>query len=674
MTIKKKTIKIKINRICLVLILILTLLLIPSVKGLTISTLHNYTITNNQSLSFNISASSYNGSVTYTRTPAKGTLTEINDSLATFDWTPSIGENGTYQITFIATDNTDNSTQQSTIIVTKQNNPPIITGTTIGPQNVAQVLLTLTTDRACTCKYSTTNKSYIQMEYTFSATNDASTEYQGKTPSLGQGPQTIYVLCNDNDGDYMTLSQQINLNINMKPTATISLSPSPPLKEGTVEVTLTSSEDLIGTPDLTYSFDDDASLRTISLVGSGTSWRGYLIIKKTDSERVGSFSFKGTDLTNQDGTEITSGKLFLIDTKAPDALQSINIENQDNRIKLIWEKPTNDNVNEYKIYRKVDSGGVEQVDYIDSSTSTIYYDTAIDYNKAYYYRVSVVDDAGNEGALSKEVFTTHVPVTASSTTITQTTNTSQVTSLDSRLQYLLDQELQKADKVLMDVGKIDETLTRTIGSDNVDAIDATGVLAKLTSNKNTITDLRSQLDALKQQSLSEIEFNNKVSEIQGKINDVWKLTPVEVHVYDSTSYQEFTDDEKTSGILSEYLGQYYKDLSAKDKIAALDKAKQLQDSFVVDVKIIKGTIKYPEKTDNVAIVKKTFSFDDSLGNAMILESIPNKIANISDITFSEQPFIENNYSYWKPTDGVNGHLLLFKSSIGVNRAFSRFRY
>jgi len=650
------------------IILVIIILIADTVLSLSLADIPDYTIQENNTLSFNLIASEYNNTVIFSMQPEKGTLTKINNTLAEYEWTPTLGENGTYIITFSAADHTESVSKQTTITVTKQNNPPIILSASAATSPKAAV--TVDTNKASVCKYSLSNKNYEQMDYTMQSLNTEKTEHQGELPSLSQGPNTIYVLCNDENGNYMTSPRQIVVNINSKPTASISLNPDQPLKEGTVKIELTTNEPLISTPELKYSFDDDSSLRNIALIGSGTSWEGYLVIKDEDNERVGSFYFKGYDLTNQEGTEITSGKLFLIDTLNPKVLQSISIENMDDKLKLAWEKPNSEKIKEYKIYKKTGSGGVEEVDYYDSTDKEYIYDEDVEYNIGYYYRVSVVDKAGNEGPLSKEVFITHIPV-INTNKITSETKTSDKTEisqkLDSKLEYILNNEIQNVGNAQKDIEKAEETLSRTLGSDNIDAIDALGALTALAESKSKIISLKSELDKLKSQDLSEEEFNNLISGITNQVDIALKSAPLEVKIIDSSSYQEFTNDEKTTSTISSYLAEYYPDLSDRELKSKLDEAKKLQDKLVVNVKLIKGETKYKEETKPFLIVKKTLTSDETLDKILLFENIPSSVGDISGIKFSEQPFLDQNYAFWN-IEGMNEKKITYVQPLDINLA------
>jgi predicted nucleic acid-binding protein len=175
--------------------------------------------------------------------------------------------------------------------------------------------------------------------------------------------------------------------------------------------------------------------------------------------------------------------------------------------------------------------------------------------------------------------------------ITSETKTSDKTEisqkLDSKLEYILNNEIQNVGNAQKDIEKAEETLSRTLGSDNIDARDALGALTALAESKSKIISLKSELDKLKSQDLSEEEFNNLISGITNQVDIALKSAPLEVKIIDSSSYQEFTNDEKTTSTISSYLAEYYPDLSDRELKSKLDEAKKLQDKLVVNVKLIK---------------------------------------------------------------------------------------
>ena len=73
-----------------------------------------------------------------------------------------------------------------------------------------------------------------------------------------------------------------------------------------------------------------------------------------------------------------------------------------NKIKLTWNQVHDNDVNYFRIYRGFDSSpDLDQV--YDIATDTSYIDTQVILGKAYYYRITSVDFAGNESNFSEEI-------------------------------------------------------------------------------------------------------------------------------------------------------------------------------------------------------------------------------------------------------------------------------
>ncbi|MFC2136436.1 hypothetical protein ACFLTH_17615, partial [Bacteroidota bacterium] len=318
----------------------------------------------------------------------------------TFTKILSVSE-GSHELIVNCTDSSDSDSDS--VVFTIDRTAPQITDS--GPNNPftspiqgSSARLAVDTDEIATCKYDTFDEIYDSMSNIFSSTD--STNHYSDITGLADGGHIYYVRCKDALGNKMSLSEQINFYTNKKPTAKIDLDKNPPLKEGRYEVDVTTSEDLASEPTLQYNFQDDSTIKTISLTGSGKSWSGYLIIDESTDNSVGAFHFSGTDLSGLSGNEITSGKLFLVDTTEPLAVASFEIEQKGNRLRLEWYHDGED-TKRFKIYRSLESG-VTYTDFYKTTTQTFFEDTNVNEGVTYYYKVIAEDDAENEGPLSDQ--------------------------------------------------------------------------------------------------------------------------------------------------------------------------------------------------------------------------------------------------------------------------------
>ncbi len=280
--------------------------------------------------------------------------------------------------------------------------PPVITGHS--PVDVVKEKsfeLKVFTNKSAVCRYSTVSgQGFDSMPYSFDTTGGLT--HVKLITGIGQGAYHYYVRCKDYNGNKMNEDYSILVEVDLPPTAKVIMSKPSPVKAGIIKVTLETSEDVVYAPTLKYSITGKGT-ENIPLSGSGKKWEGYMIIEDDDSDKIGSFIFQGKDLNGNIGTTITNDHVFLIDTLAPSAPSSIEAESKKGGIiKVSWWYNDNASVKHYRLYRST-SPGVSKVHLYKELDNDYYEDTDTEIGTTYYYRVLVVDNADNEGQLSKEV-------------------------------------------------------------------------------------------------------------------------------------------------------------------------------------------------------------------------------------------------------------------------------
>ena len=113
--------------------------------------------------------------------------------------------------------------------------------------------------------------------------------------------------------------------------------------------------------------------------------------------------FKAKDLSGEEGTKIIGDNSFIVDTSKPSAISIINAVGYQGQIKLNWF--FEEEINEFNIYRS-ENPQVDYTEFYKLSTKDYFYDNDVEKGKTYYYRVAGVDEAGNIGDLSREVYAT----------------------------------------------------------------------------------------------------------------------------------------------------------------------------------------------------------------------------------------------------------------------------
>ncbi len=134
-----------------------------------------------------------------------------------------------------------------------------------------------------------------------------------------------------------------------------------------------------------------------AVVGSGGSFSKTLTLQEGTNQ-----VFAGA--VNRAGTTWSSAHTIIVNTAVPDAPFNVKAQSRaDGMIKLSWWAPQGVSVKNYTIYRSENSfSNTAQSTWSTSTTSRTYYDLP-PVETSYYYRVSTINMADTESALSSEV-------------------------------------------------------------------------------------------------------------------------------------------------------------------------------------------------------------------------------------------------------------------------------
>jgi hypothetical protein len=535
-------------------------------------------------------------------------------------------EEGTHTYYVRCADSYNNVMESSaTISFTADNTPPtIISASPTGTVNDEETTITAETDEEATCKYDTTDKIYDEMEYTLATINNI--QHTGLVTGLEEGTKTYYLRCKDNYGNKVISSYQLTFDVNLRPTASISIEEDTPLKDGTYKVTITTSEDLIETPILEYNFNDDTAKKPISLVGEDRSWYGYMIIPDSNNERIGTFHFSGVDKTNQQGTEIKSGKVFLVDTEEPGAIESIKIEDRKDEIKISWHYAEGDD-DYYNIYKSTEPG-VEKIDFHKDIGKDVFYDDDIEYGTSYYYKVAVVDEAGNDGELSKEVYVVHLPKEEEKPT----------QKLDPELAYRLNQSIGEVEKYIMDVDWIVKKFERETDKAKLAVINELDLVTISHNMKSNLEDAKKQLEGFREQDLTADEMDRRTQKILRDAEDYFGKVPQTIDISNQLEYQETTEKEIFENAVNQFLLGL--DITEEQREEFVKKSDELQKEITVNTKLVTAMISYESEKKDYSIIQKSITSKKSLENVAVIEIIPKEVArDANEITFKTNPTI-----------------------------------
>jgi hypothetical protein len=400
----------------------------------------------------------------------------------------------------------------------------------MGPYQNNLLMLRVVTSQEATCLFGRSPFSLGDFEGRYGTRNEQILN------DLEDGINKYYIRCQNNSLVGMVNEVVFSVNIPIEGNIKIS-EKEPPLKEGQYEIILTTSKESLDTPELKYTLDG-ITYKQIQLKGSGSSWQGYLIIPRDIGEGVGYFTFKARDLYGGEGTKITGDNLFILDTIKPETVEIINAIGYEGQIKLNWFY--NSDVKEFNIY-KSENPQAQYTDFYKTSSKNYFTDNNVEKGKTYYYRVAGVDEAGNIGDLSKEVYATSLY-----------SNSSGIQSgLDIKLIGKVDNLISEIDNLVIDIGEINSALNskgekeKTLFTDLKLNKEIDNSLLELNAIKRDVVQY-------KMQDLTENELNNKLSSASLRINIVKKKIPENIAILNEKSINREINEENIQKAFLEY--------------------------------------------------------------------------------------------------------------------------
>ena len=205
-----------------------------------------------------------------------------------------------------------------------------------------------------------------------------------------------------NRGTVLTSGDTLNIDTR-GPVGTLALNPAPALiKPGTVVVTLTFDEPVVGKPALSCK-PPSGVITPIPLTGSGTTWAGSLVITPAMGDGPVSFSFTAQDRFGNNGSTLTSDTAITLDVTPPVAPANLVARSlPSGTVKLIWNAVVD--AATYRVYRGPSSAplSLPATPVAENLAAATYYDLPPS-DSEYRYGVTAVDRAGNESILSTMV-------------------------------------------------------------------------------------------------------------------------------------------------------------------------------------------------------------------------------------------------------------------------------
>lgn len=468
-------------------------------------------------------------------------------------------------------------------------------------------LFQIQTDKEANCKYSRTKSTLFEnMEGTFEFV--LGNTHKKQLTSLTDSVYKYYVRCKSNDGNTGGELEAV-FGVSLPVSASIILDKTI-LKAGKIELNIVTSKSLSEKPSLSYSLDG-ISYDPVQIIGAEKDWSGYFIIPNNAGEKIGSFKFQGKDLEGFIGTEITSGNIFFIDTTKPETIVNIKATGLEGRIELKWD--LEEEITQFKIY-KSEFPNVGFSNFFKKVEAKSFVDTDVQKGKTYYYRVSAIDPAENEGDLSIEVYATALLANISS----------ESSGLDLRYHGLLDSMIVEIESVIKLADEIKNDFV--IEESAREIYEDMKLEREIESAKSELVALKRETESYRAQALSKEELDKKLN--SGKL----KLTTIKRKIPESTiltseleTKKSFSEEDIRSLILS--LNPTVTESNLKKQIEkSLEAA--LSSSFNIATKSYNAEIVFLDGTrKEYTIIKE--SIEGSLEkneNFSIIELVPKEIA------------------------------------------------
>jgi len=420
----------------------------------------------------------------------------------------------------------------TTPIIQETYNFSNFTSTEDNPYLADSVVLRIFTSSETTCHY--TETSVITPNEKFEG--NYGTRHETFLGDLEEGVHNYYVRCGDSSNPVMKLVFKTKSPV----YGILDISEEPPLKEGQYELTLTTSKEVSEIPTLEYTLDG-ITKKEVSLTGSGTSWRGYLIVPGNVGETIGYFEFDAYDVYGTHGTKLTGDNLFIVDTDKPETIGIINSIGYEGQIRLDWFYE--EDVEEFNIYRS-ENPQIDYTDFYKTTTRKYHTDNNVERGKTYYYRGAGVDEAGNIADLSKEVYATSLLSNDSLDDL----------GLDVKLLGRVDNMILGIDSFVADAQEIKDVMGHEEGKQK-DLFESLGFGKEIDGIVSELNSLKRDVEKYKLQDLSENELENKLGSAELRLNIIKKKTPESLIIIEENSISREINEQDIEIATLEYLGE-----------------------------------------------------------------------------------------------------------------------
>lgn len=540
---------------------------------------------------------------------------------------------GGYLLIVTCNDSFDHSSTNRTFMI--NTSLPIIASKSYSINANYEAHISIVTSIVSQCRYDSSDRSFNEMRNRMNDNNGIS--HTAIISSLSEGKYEYFVRCRDLNGYAMQTSESMMFSIDKKPEASISINKNPPLKAGTYEVTVSLSEP-VQSLTLQYGFNNDNSLKNVPITGSGKNYKGYIIIEDSTSNKVGFFKFTATDISGNQGSKINTGEVFLVDTVDPVAVQSFEAVALGEYIALKWYYNGGD-ARKFNIYRS-DTPGVEYTDLINSADNKNsaageytydFVDKSVSPGIAYYYRLSAVDEAGNEGPLSDEVSDSAEDESSHQSSDQSSDVPEEIKQLDKSLVGDVNDIISLINKKIMDIESRKKTLNSISDPVKIRIINILKLNEKISNAISSLNNALAEAESLKSQNLKKSELDVKINKL--RLDSIKAESEVieDLQIIEYGDYEQYTQESDIYSAVSSITDGL--NLTKKALSAYISENKRLQDLVTVTSESISFRIKFLGKDDyetKTLIIKKLI-LNAAINDTILVESIPKDVEQKVDL-------------------------------------------
>ncbi len=489
--------------------------------------------------------------------------------------------------------------------------PPSVALAPTGIVTSGPVALTATTDEAAVCRYATAPLPYDAMTSQLGGTTPTLTH--AALVNLKDGVYTYHVACRDALANEASAST--TFTVKLLPSGSLQVEGKNPRKAGTYKVELEVSEPLATMPTLTLGYQGGSSL-TLALTQEGTTrYEGYVIVEEGAGEKVGTFTFSGTDGDGGTGTKLEGDTLFRVDTVKPVKVEVFNAVNGSGSANLAWYYDGTDEVT-FNVYRKL-VPGVEYTDYYVSTIGDEYRDYDVMSSVYYHYRIAAVDEAGNIGPLSGEEW--------ASAAIAQYDAEGAGAFLEPVLQVDLDRRVASLALALMDAKRTVLLLRQESDARRAKLIKTLGLLKDAEQSLAALERIKGGLEALRSIAITAPEYETRVTQLSRDESEALGKLATTLTVLDNVEYDETpTKDQVDAAVNTVLRGNPLSDVERK---SYRDATTALQSGVQVSTSVTQLRIVYADSRQReVTLVEKRLLSQELLRDVLAVETVPKTVA------------------------------------------------